>query len=315
MRTDLESTIAYVHIPAATHSSTEEFVRVQTPTNIVYIDSNGAGGIPIGVYCVTQFWYTNRCLTQAELDSMATSTFNGEGYNQAALYTMFRNSILDAASSMPTWKLIMHHASSGPSPLGLVQNNYQAIKNNSLIDRVMVLFTWLGRDPPIAGDQTVLDDVTVNFVNSDNGIVGWNYHDTALADQLQETWCAKGPPIQARTLLTGADKVPSVELDAIYQTPDCGIVPLPSPSIIVEPSSSPVPSPSKSPEASPGIGQYYYRYEVAADLQSYTLTGKLEAVQPNGQQEIIFYGVAPPPSSSPSPSESPSPDLSPSPER
>ena len=159
----LESTISYVYITLPTHSKTEEAVIVQFPSNDIYLDPNDASGVPIGVYCVSTFWYSARCLTAAELLAMTLSKFNLQGYSEAALFQMFTNSIVDAASVMPTWNLLITHGSSKPSPLRLYQNDYRAVLNNNLISRVMIGLTWLGHSDPDGTNQVIWDDVNNNF--------------------------------------------------------------------------------------------------------------------------------------------------------
>jgi len=252
----LESTISYVLVSPSNHIKAEEFVRVQFPTQTIYLDTNDASGVPIGIYCVSSFFFSSPC-PEDQIKALPTSTFTAQGYSYSALLEQFRNSIIDAASVMPTWYILAMHGSYEQSPKDLVQNSYNTILNNNLVGRAMIGFTWLGRNPTTAGDQAIWDDVKANFFGSPKGegMVGWEFYHEVIDSEIYEEWCKHGAPLRSKALHSG--KFPNSELDQIFNNPDCEVA-----------------SPSPSPLTP---ANFKYLYTVAdSTLQSYTLWAVLE---------------------------------------
>jgi len=272
----LESTISYVLISPPNHIKAEEFVRVQSPNSTIYLNTNDASGVAIGIYCVSSYFFSSPC-PEDQIKALPTSTFTAQGYSYNSLIEQFRNSIIDTADAMPTWYLMVMHGSYEQSPQDLVQNSYNTILNNNLVGRTMIGFTWLGRNPTTAGDQAIWDDVKANFFGSPTGegMVGWEYYHDVIDSEIYEEWCKHGAPLRSKALHSG--KFPNSELDQIFNNPDCGLAsPSPSSSPVSSATPSPVVSSSPSTEPLPTPSSFKYLYTVTADLQSFTLWASLE---------------------------------------
>ena len=258
----LESTISYILVSPPNHIKAEEFVKV-FPNQTIYLDANDASGVAIGIYCVSSYFFSSPC-PEDQIKALPTSTFTAQGYSYAALLQQFRNSIIDAADAMPTWYLMVMHGSYEQSPQDLVQNSYNTILNNNLIGRVMIGFTWLGRNPTTAGDQAIWDDVKTNFFGSakGEGMIGWEFYHDTVDSEMYEEWCKRGLPLRSKTLHSG--KFPNTELDQIFQNPDCSLPP------------SPESPPPESPPPESTEGEYKYLYTVSTDFNKATLWAALE---------------------------------------
>ena len=247
-RPDLESTISFVSIPPPSHGLAEEFVRVQTPNHTVYLDSNSDPGthVPIGAIECGQAMDIASCTDPlaAQVAALSTSTFNGQGYSASALKTTHVNSITGAANAMPTWYIAVMHSKKGGDPIDFVQNVYNAIINNNLLDRAMIGFTWLmPYTDMVAEEKAIYDDVMANFYQAHDGMTGWQHDpedDTPKVEELL-SWCTMGAPIHGLWGEAGGGRWPNPLLDEIFQDPYCGLAP------------SPTPTPVPTPTASPGV--------------------------------------------------------------
>ena len=224
-RPDLESVISFVLVPPSIHGKTQEFVRVQFPNQTIYLNRNDSTGVPIGIYCVSNIPAFSYCPIN-EITSLPTSTFTAQGYTDSALYQQFSNSIIDAYQAMPTWYLMVDHGSAAPSPLSLVQNNYNTILNNNMVDKAMIAFTWLGISPGTA-EQIIINDVKANFFNASGNVakIGWEPDLYTNETQYYEYWCNTSAPIKSKYFNSPSNKVPNSDLSTIFQDPDCGIPP------------------------------------------------------------------------------------------
>lgn len=278
-RSDLETAISFVSLPVPKHAESAEAANVRNPNWTVYVDRNDNTGIPIGIYCST---------CQDVASQLPSSTFANQGYSDASLYQQLQASIIDAYSAMPTWYIAILHGKKSISPLLLVQNSYDATLNNNLQDRVMMGFTWLARYSALdAEQQAIYNDVKTNFYQGSggNGKVGWQVDGSTQTDQLYEAWCELAAPMSSKWLEASGPRWPSSDLDQIFQTPDCGILP-PSPGVSPSPVTSPAPSPAPSPSSSPIASpppttgctndKNVYCYIVSADRLSFVLWTQLE---------------------------------------
>ena len=239
-RPDLGAAIAVVSILAPKHGKTPEFSVVQFPNNIIYQDP-AVSGVPIGSYAETT-------PEVSQILALPTSRFTDQGYTNNALFTKLRGYIDDAYAAMPTWYIAVMHATSsdpnstkGPSPISLVQNDYNHIINSGYLGRVAMGFTWLmpTTSPKFPQNQTVYNDVKQNFYEAHDGIVGWQYDPLGAppADDVElEAWCDLAVPTGGKWGEAGENRWPSADLAAVAADPYCGQAPTPTP--------TPVPSPS-----------------------------------------------------------------------
>jgi len=232
-RQDLESAIAMVSILSPSHGKTPEFKVVQYPNNTIYQDPADGSGVPIGSY-------TETAPEVAQMTAFPASTFTAQGYTSTSMFAKLRDYITDATSAMPTWYITAMHGTKGPSPLTLVQNDYNHIVSSGYLSRVAMGFTWLMPNTALefAQNQAIYDDIKQNFYEAYDGMIGWQYDPLGAppADDLElEAWCSVAVPTGGKWGEAGEGRWPSTDLAAIAADPYCGQAPSPTP--------SPTPSP------------------------------------------------------------------------